>query len=609
MCLIVAVIGIPFILLYTAGVYYFFRGKTAGRLARVLTPSRGARARPRAGPPVSAPAPGDQAPRPRSLRCRRRLAQGSGRPPPRPWRRSGLRSRSAPPSPGRSWPRDRERTRRRWSPDLSPCCRALGAPRGRRGPGRAVGAAPRGDTRRRVTAHLADLGPAYAAGERSGEIASTLVDGLDAIEAWTRSFRPAAVLAVVVPVLVLGVVLVLDPLSALVLLVTGPVLVALLGLIGSRVGPRRPPGPPSCAGCRATSATCSAVSRRCEPTDGAGSRRVASARSACATATRRWRCSGPRSGEPRARVRRRRLDGPDRGRAEPAPDDGRHRVRDDARGARDRARVLPAAPAAGRRIPRGRRGARGRGRGSSRSWTRPDRAGRPAVVAARDDAAADAAADIVFERITVAYPGRPEPALADLDIVIAAGRRTVIVGPVRRRQVDRGAAPAAVHRPGHRTDHGGRRRARVDRRPGLAGRGRRTCPRRRTCSTARSPTTSGSPGPTRPCRRRRRGRARGRRRRVHRRPARRLRDAHRRGRSVSAAASASASPSRARSCAMRPRGPRRADRAPRSRRARRSSRRRSTPRRGPDGRRHQPSPGARRACRRVVELARGRRIR
>ena len=27
-CLIVAVIGIPFILLYTAGVYYFFRGKT-----------------------------------------------------------------------------------------------------------------------------------------------------------------------------------------------------------------------------------------------------------------------------------------------------------------------------------------------------------------------------------------------------------------------------------------------------------------------------------------------------------------------------------------------------------------------------------------------------
>ena len=66
-------------------------------------------------------------------------------------------------------------------------------------------------------------------GERSGEIASTLVDGLDAIEAWTRSFRPTALLAVVVPVLVLVVVLVLDPLSALVLLVTGPVLVPCSG--------------------------------------------------------------------------------------------------------------------------------------------------------------------------------------------------------------------------------------------------------------------------------------------------------------------------------------------------------------------------------------------
>ncbi len=94
-----------------------------------------------------------------------------------------------------------------------------------------------GGTRRRLTAHLAELGPAYTTGERSGEIASTLVDGLDALEAWTRSFRPAAVLAVVVPLLVLAIVLVLDPPSALVLLVMGPFLVALLGLIGSRVGP------------------------------------------------------------------------------------------------------------------------------------------------------------------------------------------------------------------------------------------------------------------------------------------------------------------------------------------------------------------------------------
>ncbi|HEY6569315.1 MAG TPA: ABC transporter transmembrane domain-containing protein, partial [Candidatus Limnocylindrales bacterium] len=94
-----------------------------------------------------------------------------------------------------------------------------------------------GGLRERLTAQLRDLGPVYAGGERSGELASTLVEGLDAIEAWVRSFRPAAVGARIVPVLVLIVVLLIDPLSGVVLLVTGPLLVLLLGLIGRRVGP------------------------------------------------------------------------------------------------------------------------------------------------------------------------------------------------------------------------------------------------------------------------------------------------------------------------------------------------------------------------------------
>ena len=94
-----------------------------------------------------------------------------------------------------------------------------------------------GGLRERLTAQLRELGPAYAGGERSGELASTLIEGLDAIEAWVRSFRPAEVGARVVPVLVLIVVLLIDPLSGVVLLVTGPVLVLLLGLIGRRVAP------------------------------------------------------------------------------------------------------------------------------------------------------------------------------------------------------------------------------------------------------------------------------------------------------------------------------------------------------------------------------------
>ena len=112
------------------------------------------------------------------------------------------------------------------------------APRPVRCARRPRGGPPRvGDVRGRLTGHLLALGPAFVTGERSGEVASTLVDGLEATEAWVRSFRPAALLANVVPVVILVIVLVIDPPTAVVLLATGPVLVLLLGLIGRRVGP------------------------------------------------------------------------------------------------------------------------------------------------------------------------------------------------------------------------------------------------------------------------------------------------------------------------------------------------------------------------------------
>jgi ATP-binding cassette subfamily C protein CydD len=57
---------------------------------------------------------------------------------------------------------------------------------------------------------------------------------LEAIDAWLTTYQPARLLAAAVPVFVLVVVGFLDPLTALVLLVTGPVLVLLLAFIGSR---------------------------------------------------------------------------------------------------------------------------------------------------------------------------------------------------------------------------------------------------------------------------------------------------------------------------------------------------------------------------------------
>src|SRR5262245_56019233 len=85
-----------------------------------------------------------------------------------------------------------------------------------------------------VTGHLARLGPARLGAERSGEVASLLGAGLEAIDAWLTAYQPARILAAIVPAFVLIVVVLVDPLTALVLLVTGPVLVLLLAFIGSR---------------------------------------------------------------------------------------------------------------------------------------------------------------------------------------------------------------------------------------------------------------------------------------------------------------------------------------------------------------------------------------
>jgi ATP-binding cassette subfamily C protein CydD len=55
-----------------------------------------------------------------------------------------------------------------------------------------------------VTGHLARLGPARLGAERSGELASVLGPGLEAIDAWLTVYQPARSLATIVPVFVPG---------------------------------------------------------------------------------------------------------------------------------------------------------------------------------------------------------------------------------------------------------------------------------------------------------------------------------------------------------------------------------------------------------------------
>ena len=92
----------------------------------------------------------------------------------------------------------------------------------------------KGRLRADLTERLFALGPAYTTRERSGELTAVMANGMDAIDAFVSTFEPARLLAVVIPLLVVAVVLVVDPPTSLVLLVTGPVLVLLLATIGGR---------------------------------------------------------------------------------------------------------------------------------------------------------------------------------------------------------------------------------------------------------------------------------------------------------------------------------------------------------------------------------------
>ncbi len=93
----------------------------------------------------------------------------------------------------------------------------------------------KGRLREDLTEQLLAVGPAYTRGERSGELVNTVVEGVELLDEYITTYQPARLLARLIPVFVLLVVFFLDPLSTLVLLFTGPVLILLLALIGSSV--------------------------------------------------------------------------------------------------------------------------------------------------------------------------------------------------------------------------------------------------------------------------------------------------------------------------------------------------------------------------------------
>lgn len=87
--------------------------------------------------------------------------------------------------------------------------------------------------RQSLAAHLLALGPAYVHGERSGELTNTVVSGIEALDAYFRQYLPQLALAALIPSAILIFVFPIDWVSALVLLLTAPLIPIFIVLIGN----------------------------------------------------------------------------------------------------------------------------------------------------------------------------------------------------------------------------------------------------------------------------------------------------------------------------------------------------------------------------------------
>jgi ATP-binding cassette, subfamily C, bacterial CydD len=87
--------------------------------------------------------------------------------------------------------------------------------------------------REQLFACLLRLGPAYAGGERAGELATTATEGVERLEPYFARYLPQVALSALVPLLVVVFVFPRDAASGILLLATAPVIPLLMVLVGS----------------------------------------------------------------------------------------------------------------------------------------------------------------------------------------------------------------------------------------------------------------------------------------------------------------------------------------------------------------------------------------
>ncbi len=93
-------------------------------------------------------------------------------------------------------------------------------------------AAIKQNIRERLLKKIQQLGPSYLSGERSGEISTTLTEGVEALENYYARYLPAMSLALWIPLSILVFVFPLDWKSGLVMILTAPLIPFFMILIG-----------------------------------------------------------------------------------------------------------------------------------------------------------------------------------------------------------------------------------------------------------------------------------------------------------------------------------------------------------------------------------------
>lgn len=86
--------------------------------------------------------------------------------------------------------------------------------------------------RERLLQHLSALGPSFTQGERTGELATAAVEGVEALDAYFSQYLPQVVLAASIPLTILLLIFPIDLLTGLVFLLTAPLVPFFMILIG-----------------------------------------------------------------------------------------------------------------------------------------------------------------------------------------------------------------------------------------------------------------------------------------------------------------------------------------------------------------------------------------